>query len=218
MKSTCGNIGDQIYVLDKGFVKVYTVKAEREFISTLWAFAEDVVVPDVLVCDSAKTQTKKEVKDFANKIGTTLCVLKNETQWADQAELYIGLIQESTKKIPVKRTTHLSCGITPWNDTLLFIKSHQRIASSWTAPTNTPQLFALRLKYLAFVSMVGINEYTIVTNMPDTSTRRNALVVALALPRMKKMLWHSRFLTQNIQVVTRRAIRHPTKAELALSN
>ena len=106
------------------------MKADRDLISNLQDFVKDVGVPFVLVCDGAKTQKNKELKDFPKKIGTTLRFLENETQWADQAELYIGLIQESTKKILVKRTTHLSCGITPWNDTLLFIKSHQRIASS----------------------------------------------------------------------------------------
>ena len=59
---------------------------------TLQAFDKDVGVPAVLVCDGAKTQTNKEVNHFANKIGTTLCVLENENQWADWAELYIGLI------------------------------------------------------------------------------------------------------------------------------
>ena len=74
------------------------MKLEREFISTLQDFAKDVGVPAVLVCDGAKTQTKKEVNYFANKIGTTLSVLENETQWADWDELYIGLIKEYTRK------------------------------------------------------------------------------------------------------------------------
>ena len=74
------------------------MKAEREFISALQAFVKDVDVPAVLVCDGSKTQTKKEVKDFANKIGTNFHVLENETKWADRAELYIGLIKESTRK------------------------------------------------------------------------------------------------------------------------
>ena len=62
------------------------------------AFAKDVGVPAALVWDGSKTQTNKEVKYFANNIGTTLCVLDNETKWADRDELYIGLINESTRK------------------------------------------------------------------------------------------------------------------------
>ena len=36
--------------------------------------------------------------DFSPEIGTTLKVLENETQWADRAELYIGLMKEATRK------------------------------------------------------------------------------------------------------------------------
>ena len=74
------------------------MKADRDLISNLQDFVKDVGVPFVLVCDGAKTQRKKELKDFPKKIGTTLRFLENETQWADQAELYIGLINESTRK------------------------------------------------------------------------------------------------------------------------
>ena len=59
VKSTRGNIGTQIYVSDKVFLKVYPAKADREFIPTLKAFVKDVGVTAVLVCDGAKTQTKK---------------------------------------------------------------------------------------------------------------------------------------------------------------
>ena len=77
---------------------MYPVKVEHVFISTLQAFNKYVGVPSVLVCNGAKTQTKIEVKDFANKFGTTLRVLENETKWADRAELYIELIKYSTRK------------------------------------------------------------------------------------------------------------------------
>ena len=66
--------------------------------STLRLFAKDVGAPKLLVLDPHPTQKKREVKDFCNKIGTTLKVLENETQWADRAELYIGLIKEATRK------------------------------------------------------------------------------------------------------------------------
>ena len=47
---------------------MYPVKVECEFISTLQAFAKDVGVPAVLVCNGAKTQKKKEVKDFPTRL------------------------------------------------------------------------------------------------------------------------------------------------------
>ena len=52
----------------------------------------------MLVCDSAKTQKKREVKDFCTQIVTTLNILKAETQWANRSELWVGLVKESTRK------------------------------------------------------------------------------------------------------------------------
>ena len=97
-KSTRMNIGAQLYVSDKGFVAIYPIRETKQFMSTLRLFAKDVGAPKILVLDPHPTQKKREVKDFCNKIGTTLKVLENETQWADRAELYIGLIKEATRK------------------------------------------------------------------------------------------------------------------------
>jgi hypothetical protein len=84
-KSTRQNIGAQLYVSDKGFVAVYPIRETKQFMHTLRLFAKDVGAPKILVLDPHKTQTKKEVRSFCNKIGTTLKVLENETQWADRA-------------------------------------------------------------------------------------------------------------------------------------
>ena len=54
--------------------------------------------PKIFVLDLHPTQKKREVNDFCSKIGTTLKALENETQWANRAELYIGLIKEATHK------------------------------------------------------------------------------------------------------------------------
>jgi hypothetical protein len=54
-------------------------------------------VPDVLVCNPHPAQTKCEVRNFCTQIGTTLKVLETETQWANRAELYIGLMKEATQ-------------------------------------------------------------------------------------------------------------------------
>ena len=36
--------------------------------------------------------------DFCNKIGTTLRLLEQKTQWANLAELYVGLMKEAVRK------------------------------------------------------------------------------------------------------------------------
>ncbi len=61
-------------------------------------FAKEVGAPEVLVSNLHPTQKKRKVKDFCIQIGTTLCVLEAETQWANCAELYAGLLKEATHK------------------------------------------------------------------------------------------------------------------------
>jgi len=86
------------FVSDKDYIAIYPMKKEAEYFVALKEFSKDVGVPDVLVCDSAKTQKKREVKDFCTQIGTTLNILEAETQWANRSELWVGLLKESTQK------------------------------------------------------------------------------------------------------------------------
>ncbi len=69
----------QIFVSDKGIVKVYLMKFVRIFSSALREFAKDVGAPEILVTDPHKCQKSKEVQDFCNKIGTTLRLLEQNT-------------------------------------------------------------------------------------------------------------------------------------------
>ena len=38
------------------------------------------------------------MNDFCNKIGTTLSILEQGTQWANRAELYVVLVKEAVRK------------------------------------------------------------------------------------------------------------------------
>ena len=82
-----------IFVSDKGFVKVYPMKSLTEYPSALRKFAKEVGAPDILVADPQKSHASKEVMYFCNKIGTTLRLLEQKTQWANCAELYVGLMK-----------------------------------------------------------------------------------------------------------------------------
>jgi hypothetical protein len=97
-KSLRGNTCAQLFVLDKGFVAVYLMWLQSEYLLALKQFAKDVGVPEVLVCDSHPLQKAREVKQFLMSVGTTLSILEAETQWANCAELYVGLVKESTRK------------------------------------------------------------------------------------------------------------------------
>jgi hypothetical protein len=74
------------------------MKCQQDYFLALKQFAKDVGAPDVLVYDPHLAQTKWEVCDFCTQIETTLKVLEAETQWANCAELYIGLMKEATRK------------------------------------------------------------------------------------------------------------------------
>ena len=50
------------------------------------------------MCDPHPSQKSPEVKYFLNKIGTTLRLLEQNTQWANCAELYVGLVKEAVRK------------------------------------------------------------------------------------------------------------------------
>ena len=113
-KSLRGNTCAQIFVSDKDFIALYPMKKEAEYFLALKEFSKDVGAPDVLVCDSAKTQKKREVKDFCTQIGTTLNILEAETQWANRSELWVGLVNPPARifETPALR---LCYGIIVWN-------------------------------------------------------------------------------------------------------
>ncbi len=95
-KSSRGNICAQLFVSDKGFVAIYPMQYQRDYFLVLRQFAKEVGVPEVLICDPHPTQTQHKVKEFCTQIGTTLKVLEAQTQWANRAELYVGLMKEAT--------------------------------------------------------------------------------------------------------------------------
>ncbi|GFH47961.1 hypothetical protein CTEN210_14370 [Chaetoceros tenuissimus] len=88
----------QLFVSDKGFVAVYPMKSKSEFPKALKLFCKEVGVPERLVVDGAREQKSKEVKSFTQEVGTTLQVLEESTQWANRAELYIGLFKKQIRK------------------------------------------------------------------------------------------------------------------------
>ena len=97
-RSKRGNTCMQIFVSDKGFVYVVPMKSKGEFPEALKMFSKEIGVPTALIVDPAGEQTSQEVRKFCHQIGTTLRTLEENTQWANRAELYIGLMKESVRK------------------------------------------------------------------------------------------------------------------------
>ena len=88
----------QLFMSDKGFVKVYGMKSEKEFINAFKLFCKEVGAPKAFIVDRAQAQTSKKVCKFLGKVGTTLCVLEGETQHADRPELYTSLMKSAVGK------------------------------------------------------------------------------------------------------------------------
>ena len=97
-KSTRGNICAQIFVSDKGFVAIYPMKTKGDFLNALHQFCKEIGVPPTLVVDPAGEQTSKEVKKFCHQVGATLKIIEESTQWANRAELYVGLFKKSIRQ------------------------------------------------------------------------------------------------------------------------
>jgi hypothetical protein len=97
-KSVRGFSMMQLFVSDKGFVKVYGMKGLTEIPLAMKMFAKEVGAPNAFVCDPHRNQKSQEVRNFCNKIGSTLRVLEEGTQASNHAELYVGLIKEGIRK------------------------------------------------------------------------------------------------------------------------
>ena len=93
-----GNTCCQFFASDKDYVAVSCMKKESEYLYALKEFSKEVGAPDVLICDGSKAQNQRAVKLYCNQIGTTLKTLEAETQFANRAELIIGLFKEATRK------------------------------------------------------------------------------------------------------------------------
>ena len=88
----------QIFVSDKGYVFIAAMKSVSEFPKALKMFSKEVQLPEAIIADSHKCHKSKEIRQFCHKIGTTLCVLKGSTQWANRAELCVALFKEAVRK------------------------------------------------------------------------------------------------------------------------
>ena len=60
-----------------------------------------------LIAEPHPSQKSKEVRQFSHKIGNTLCLLEESTQWNKRSELYIGLFKESISKDTLATNTPL---------------------------------------------------------------------------------------------------------------
>jgi hypothetical protein len=68
------------------------------FLDALKLFCKEIGVLLGLVLDPSGEQSKAEVRRFCHQVGTTLRFLQESTQWANRAELYIGIFKKSVRQ------------------------------------------------------------------------------------------------------------------------
>ena len=95
-KLSRGNYATQLFVTDKGYVCVVSMKSESDVPKALRLFAKRVGAPEAIICDSARAQKSTEVRQFLTSIGTTLRLLETGTSWSNRTELYVGLMKSAT--------------------------------------------------------------------------------------------------------------------------
>lgn len=93
-----GNTCMALFISDKGFIYVVAMKDKSETHIAIREFTKAVGVPDALIVDPAGENTSSKVKTFCYQLGTTLKTIERGTQWANKAELYIGLFKKSIQK------------------------------------------------------------------------------------------------------------------------
>jgi hypothetical protein len=97
-KSSRGYTCCQLFVTDKGFVYVVPMMSKSEVLQAVKQFAKEIGAPEAIISDPSEEQTSSALRQFCQEIGTTLRALEEGTQWANQAELYIGLIKEAVRQ------------------------------------------------------------------------------------------------------------------------
>jgi hypothetical protein len=89
-KSSRGHTCCQLFVTDKGFVYVVTMKSKAEVLQAVKQFAKEIGAPDAIICDMAGEQTSHALKRFCQEIGTTLRVLEEGTPWANKYNIILS--------------------------------------------------------------------------------------------------------------------------------
>ena len=86
------------------------VTSKGEFPKALKEFCKEVGVPLDFICDPSGEQTSGEVIQFANNVAMNLKILEENTQHANLAELYIGIMKNAISR-DLRET---GCPLTFW--------------------------------------------------------------------------------------------------------
>ena len=97
-KSTRRFLCMQVFLSDKVYVKIQTMKSPSGFMADLKYFVKEVGSLEILLAYLHPYQKSKEVKDLCNRIGKTLRLLYQESKWENMVALYVGIFKEGVRK------------------------------------------------------------------------------------------------------------------------
>ena len=96
--SVRGNTCMQIFVTDKGYLKVIPMKLKSQVPKVYKLFFKHVGVPEAIVCDGSKEQTSGESKKLCDSVGTTIRMLERNKPFSNRTELYVGMVTRAVKR------------------------------------------------------------------------------------------------------------------------
>lgn len=88
----------QLFVSDTGFMYVYPMESKSQIPDAVKAFAKEIGVPLSFILDPSGEQKSDKLKKITSEMGCSLKFLERATQWANLAELYIGILKEAVRK------------------------------------------------------------------------------------------------------------------------
>ena len=196
-KSSRGHTRCQLFITNKGFLHVISMKSKADVLQALQQFAKETRAPDVIICDASGEQTKKEVKQFLSKAGISLKILEEGTPWLNKAELYIGLMKEA---VPYMKSSYC-----PLPFCYYFIERRAHInnmtakellcldgSNAFTNLTGEQRISPI------YVPMIGMNGVTFVTKKKDSLYHEKFWVEFWGLRRTKVMKWYSGYWKQMV--------------------
>ena len=74
------------------------MECKSEVIQAVNQFSKEIGAPDAVISDAASEKTYKALRKYCYNIGTTLRYLEEDTPWAKNSKLFIGLINEVVRK------------------------------------------------------------------------------------------------------------------------
>ena len=117
VKSKSQNQYAQVYAVPPAWTKVYPVRQESEIHHTLTDLFHHVGVPDTMVSDGAKAETKGEFKNKLRAAGCHSRVTEPFSPWQNFAELAIREVKKGARRTMVKS----NCPLSLWDDALIYV-------------------------------------------------------------------------------------------------